>query len=288
MKILLTRGIAMCMLMFLFAACSKKSWDEFYETPSTLDKPIYTVLQEKGNFSQLLSVINKAGYKTTLDAAGYWTFFAPDDDAFKAYFTEKGISGVDQLDSAQCRNIVTYSLVYYAYNKERLSDYNSSTGWVDNLGFRRRTANYTGVYDATDYSGTQMKAIANNRNGTTDYVTADYNYKYIPYFTTDFMETQGLSSYDYEYLYPGTSYTGFNVMDATVTEQDINAQNGVIHVVDKVIEALPSIDQYLEDASDYSLFNSLYQKYFVSYVYNSTVSSNYNLINGGSSQVYVK
>ncbi|WP_346238714.1 fasciclin domain-containing protein [Niabella insulamsoli] len=284
------KSVAVCLAVFLFTACRKQSWDEFYGRPEGLAKPIYSILQEKGGFSHLLAAIDKAGYKNTLDAAGYWTFFAPTNAAFESYFAEKGVSGVDGLSVEECRNIVTYCLVYYAYKKERIGDFQSASGWVKDQAFRRRTANYTGVYDATDKDGKAIKAIASNRNnnGTTFYVDNDNNYKYIPYFVDNFMSAKNLSASDYQYFYPGSNYTGFNVANAAVTEQDINAENGVIHVIDKVIEALPSIDQYLNTADQYSLFKSLYEKYLVSFSLNPTMTKNNQLVNGGSDPVYTK
>ncbi|MFT4061239.1 MAG: fasciclin domain-containing protein [Edaphocola sp.] len=277
-------------LLICAVGCRKKSWDNFYGVPDDLAEPIYTVLKEKGNFTHLLAAMEKAGYDSTLNAAGYWTLFAPDDEAFEAYFAEKGITGVSAMTEEQCRKIVTYCLVYYAYKKERLGDYQSTTGWLSNMAFRRRTANYTGVYTDVDKDGASKLTIASNRNnnGTTYYVDKDNNYKYLTYFVDQFFTAAGLSATDYNYFFPNTTYTGFNVLDATVTEQDINAGNGVIHVIDKVIEALPSIDDYLRENSQYSLFYSLYLKYMVSYVANATVTKTYQTRNGGSDQVYTK
>lgn len=290
MKNWIFKSFALSLSILLFTACRKSTWDEFYAKPDNLAKPIYTVLKEKGNFTHLLAAIDKAGYKNTLDAAGYWTFFAPDDAAFQTYFKEKGITGVEGLTETQCRNIVTYCLVYYAYKKERIGDYQAAAGWVKDQAFRRRTANYEGVYDETSFTGTKMKAISSNRNnnGITSYAANDNNYKYIPYFVDNFMTAKALTAADYQYFYPGSNYTGFNVANAAVKEQDINAENGVIHVIDKVIEALPSIEKYLSKNEQYSLFNSLYQKYFVTYGANPTMTRNYQIINGGNDPVYTK
>ncbi len=290
MKNWILKSFALSLSVLLFTACRKSTWDEFYAKPDNLAKPIYTVLKEKGNFTNILAAIDKADYTRTLDAAGYWTFFAPDDEAFKAYFAEKGISSVAQLSVDECRNIVTYCLTYYAYKKDRIDDYQSTTGWIADQAFRRRTANYKGVYDETSFTGTKMKAIGANRNntGALNFVVNDNNYKYIPYFAEGFMKAKGLSASDYNYFYPNTPYTGFNVANAQVKEADINAENGVIHIVDKVITALPTIEQYIKDNSDYSLFRSLYEKYLVSYILNPTVTRNYQVMNGGTEQVFTK
>jgi uncharacterized surface protein with fasciclin (FAS1) repeats len=290
MKNWIFKSAAGCLLAIFVIGCRKSTWDEFYAKPDNLAKPIYTVLKERGNFTNILAAIDKADYTRTLDAAGYWTFFAPDDDAFKAYLAEKGVSSVSQLSAEECRNIVTYSLTYYAYKKDRIDDYQAATGWIADQAFRRRTANYKGVYDETSFIGVKMKAVGSNRNnnGSAFYVVNDNNYKYIPYFTEGFMKAKGLGASDYNYFYPNTVYTGFNVVNAQVKESDINAENGVIHVVDKVIAALPSIEDYLSQNAQYSLFNSLFQKYMVTYALNPTMTRNYNVMTGSSDQVFTK
>jgi uncharacterized surface protein with fasciclin (FAS1) repeats len=267
--------------------CRKKAFDEYYGRPDNLEPPIYQVLETKGNFKHLLAAIDKAGYKRTLAGAGYWTFFAPHDSAFQVYFTQRGITGVGQMDSVECRRIVTYSLVYNAFRKERLGDYQSPTGWVSNTAFKRRTAYYTGIYDGVDTGGKAIKAIAANRNSGV-YIEADNNNKYIPYFVDNFMASKSLTAADYNYFFPGTPYTGFNVVDANVTQRDIPAENGIIHVVNKVITSLPSIDEYLGQKPEYSLFKSFFDEYLVQYVLNQTVTNVYQNASGSSDNVFTK
>jgi uncharacterized surface protein with fasciclin (FAS1) repeats len=287
MNISIMRYAVLCTVMGLLFACKKK-FDDYYARPATLEPPIYQQLEARGNFTNLLAAIDKAGYKRILSTTGYYTFFAPHDSAFKVYLQENNVSSVDELDSAACRAIVTYCLVYNAFKKDRLDDYQSQQGWVPNSAFKRKTAHYTYVYNGTDASsGAQLKMIASNRNNLT-YAENDNNNKYIPYFVSDFMQNKKLSAWDYNFFYPNSTYTGFNVAGARVTEQDIAAENGVIHVVDKVITALPSIDQYLEGRKEYSLFKGLLDKYLVQYVLNPTITRRYQLTTGKTEDVYTK
>lgn len=273
----------------ILCSCSRK-FDEFYARPDNLEPPIYQQLQAKGKFTQLLKVIDKAGYKNTLSSAGYWTLFAPHDSAFTVYLTQNNISSADALDSNACRKIVTYCLVYNAFKQERISDFQSNLGWIENSAFKRRTANYTGIYETKNSTGATIKAIASNRNNTGSlfYVDADNNNKYIPIFETGFMTGKSLSAADYNYFYPTSTYTGFNVADAKVVEKDIPAENGVIHVVDRVITALPSIDQYIGENPKYSEFKKLLDQFLVQYVLNATVSQNYKNIYGTAADIYTK
>ncbi len=273
-------------LTTLFTSC-KKQFNDYYERPESLEPPIYQQLATRGNFKNILAAVDKAGYKQILSSAGFWTFFAPHDSAFQVYLAAKNLSGVDQLDSIACRDIVTYSLVYNAFKKDRLDDYQSPTGWVPGMAFKRRTANYTFVYNGKDTGGNAIKAIASNRNGNI-YSDADNNNKYVPYFTDAFMQSKNLNASDYNYFYPNTTYTGFNVADAIVTEKDIAAENGVIHVVNKVITTLPSIDQYLEGKPEYSLFKSLFDKFLVQYVLNQSITRRYQITTGSSANVFTK
>src|SRR5688572_1567153 len=262
-------------------ACNKK-FDKYYDRPADLEPPIYQVLDAKGNFKHLLAAIDKSGYKNTLGAAGYWTLFAPHDSAFQVYFTANNIPGIDALDSAKCRAIVTYCLVYNAFKEERLADFQSNAGWVENAAFRRRTANYTGVYDATNINGTSIKAIASNRNnvGGQYYIEADNNNKYLPYFMSGYFTSKSLTVNDYNYFYPATTFNGFNIGDALVVEKDIPAENGVIHVINRVITSLPSIDQYIGSNPKYSEFRKILDKFLVQYVLNQTVTQNYRIVTG--------
>ncbi len=270
--------------------CRKKALDDYYGRPENLEPGIYTVLQGKGNFKNYLAAVDKAGYKQTLAGAGYWTAFVPHDSAFQVYFTANGLSGIDALDSAACRKLVTYSLVYNAFKQERISDYQANTGWIEGAAFKRRTANYTGVYDAVNTSGASIKAIASNRNNTGSqyYVDADNNNKHIPLFESSFMTGKGLTASDYNYFYPTSTFTGFNVANAKVVQKDIAAENGVIHVVDRVITSLPSIDQYIGSNPKYSEFKKILDKYLVQYVLNATVTDNYRSVTGTNADVFTK
>ena len=113
-----------------------------------------------------------------------------------------------------------------------------------NAAFKRRTAYYTGFYNDTTAAGQTVMAIASNRNnqnvtaGTPYYVSSDNNNKYIPYFTVRFFCNQRYVSADYNDFYPNTPFSGFNVVNARVTQQDITAGNGVIQVIDHVVTPL--------------------------------------------------
>ncbi|MVN22711.1 fasciclin domain-containing protein [Mucilaginibacter arboris] len=271
-------------LLLIMSACRKKAFDDFYGRPDNLAPAIYQQLQARGNFTNLLACIDKSGYKNNLSSAGYWTFFAPNDDAFKQYFTDHNIQNVGQIDSVTMRKIVTYSLVYNAFQTDHIADFQSSAGWVANSAFKRRTAYYDGVYASA--SSPTGYALSSNRNGS--YVAGDNNNKYIPYFYSSFMAARGLTATDYNYFYPNSAYTGFNVDAGAVVNKNIVAENGVIHEVNRVVTPLPSLEQYLSSNTNYSAFQQLYEKYMVSYVPSTDATHVYQVRTGTTNQVDIK
>ena len=285
----ITSILLICFSSMLFTNCRKKAFDEYYGRPDSLTDPIYQQLTTRKNFTSLLQCIDKAGYKSILSSAGYWTMFAPNDSAFQNYFREKNISGISALDSISAQAIIQYLLVYNAFNKDRLDDFQSVIGWLPDDAFRRRTAYYTGFYNDTTPTGQVVKAIASNRNGSTNpFVSADNNNKYITYFTDTYFNIKKLTAADYNYFYPASQYNGFNVAEAKVLNKDIAAENGTIHEIDRVISPLPSLEEYIRTKPEYSEFRKLYNRFMVNFQVNADATKRFQILTGSSQQVYVK
>ena len=278
-------------LLALFSSCSRDVFDEYYARPDYLENPIYQRLDELGNFKNFTALIEKAGYKDILSKSGYWTMFAPNDEAFTAYFQESGFSDVTKIDEATAAKIVRYALVYNAFREDQLSDYQSSQGWVLDNAFRRRTAFYDG-YQNKIVNGTPMVVVDANRNG--GYFFADNNNKYVTYFTDEYFTAKNLSSFDFNYFYADKEYSGFNLFDGKVKQADIIAENGIIHEVDKVVLPPLSIGKYLEEdnakgaSSKYSEFYKMLEEHLVTYQFNETVTASYKNFTGKSDNVYIK
>jgi Fasciclin domain/Domain of unknown function len=297
MRTFINRIVLFFITVLILLGCKKK-FDDYYAPPANLEPPIYQQLQSKGKFTQLLGLIDKGGYKQTLGAAGYWTLFAPTDSAFqndtefKAFLLGKGIAAVGAIDSATAQSIVQYLLVFNGFNQDRLDDFQSSLGWVINSAFKRRTAYYTGFYKDTTFTGQPVIAVASNRNntGTTNsyYNVSDNNNKHIPYFTSDYFSFKGLNASDYNYFYPNTPFTGFNVVNAGVIEKNIAAENGVIHIIDHVVTPLMSLDQFLRIKPEFSEFRKLYEQFMVQFINNTAATQRYQVLTGATDNVVTK
>lgn len=271
----------------LFFSCRKDEFDKFYGRPAGLSKPIYQQLDSMGNFKSFLVCIDKSGYKQTLSAAGSWTIFAPTDEAFAVYLQESGVNNVSALDDETAKSIVRYSMIYDGEKLNKLNDFFSNKGFIPGLAFRRKTLYYDFVEDEQNNSGKAIKIIGSNRNGT--YLSTDFNNKNIPFYFTSYMSLRNLGASDYNSLYPNSNYTGLNVGGANIlaNKNDIPAENGVIHVVDKVLTPPKNIDQYLRGNPDYTEFRNILQK-FVTYSYNSDVTHKYQVLTGKTDSVFTK
>jgi uncharacterized surface protein with fasciclin (FAS1) repeats len=300
------------LIVLAFAGCRKKALDDFYGRPATLAPPIYQTLQARGNFTNMLACIDKSGYTNQLSTAGYWTLFAPDDDAFK-----KANINASQLDVATATKIVTYSLVNSGYISTPAgivytgASIEIAQGY-GNYAYKRKTTYHDGVDTTTvpnapvygTLAGQNIKVVNQNTPTSTAslinatqsvyYDPKDLNNKYIPYFTPDYFLNNGLTSFDYTFFYPGVNYTNgrttFNVLNGNVTEGNIICENGVVQIINTVPMPLPSIEKYLMGKSDYSHFYNFIQQYgnLVTYAV-SPDATHVNQVNTGSSaSVYVK
>jgi uncharacterized surface protein with fasciclin (FAS1) repeats len=281
-KILPNSLIVILTLIFLFSGCRKKEFDEFYGRPENLGAPIYQQLQQRGNFTKFLECVDKSGYKETLSAAGSWTVFAPNDAAFAAYMAENNLTTISQ---EQASAIVRYSMTYDGEKIEQLSDNLTGRGFVKNTAFRRRTVFYDFVYDGADANGNPIKVISANRNGS--FISSDFNNINIPFFLPPFLNFSGVNAFDYNYFFPNSEFVRKNVAGAKIIEEDIIAENGVIHVIDKVLTPPQSIDQYINTNNNYSFFKSLLDRY-VTYNVNADISRRYQVLTGKPDNVFVK
>lgn len=264
--------IGLILSSWMITGCENEK-DAYYKRPGWLEPPIIEVLKERNDMSLYIEMLKKSGYERTLSGGGYYTVFAPTDSAVKAYL---GQQTIESIDSVLLRKIVAYSIISSAYSKEQLDDYQSAKDQYSDIdaAFKRQTKMYKWVYndsvklDDGSYSMGNVidaNAVLGGESNSNGYTSDDYNYKSIPYFTTNFLANKKLTPADYEYLFEGSSFSGFNVADANLIKGDIYAENGIIHIVDKVIMPLPNLDEYLNEKDSFSIFNELINKFIINY-----------------------
>jgi uncharacterized surface protein with fasciclin (FAS1) repeats len=254
------------LFLVILTSCEKEKFTEYYKRPSNLEPPIYENLLERGKYNMYLACVDKAGYKSVLSSTGYFTALVPTDSAFSIFLAQKGISSIDQLDTAMAKAIVSYSLIPDVYTSDQLDDYqtNSLGASLIDKAFKRKTSYYNWVHTDT-LKGQPIKIVDANAvgsdAGSSSVYSSDLNRKDIPFFTTGFLASHNLTAGDYNYFFPNTKFSGFNIVDAKLLDKNIWAENGIIHIVDKVILPLPNLDDYLSSDPQYSEFRELLDIY---------------------------
>ncbi len=293
------KKIALFQLLVIMVSCSDKADDPYFARPDSLASPIYQRLEEEGNFDLFLKCIDKSGYADVLSRAGYYTLFAPNNEAVEAYLQENNYESVDAISDSVAQKIVGYSLLFTAYQYSSIDDvHNSGGSYTYDRAFRRKTNYYKGVYDGNSLNLGDIKVIDINMvmdeddvaNGTIPTLNSDDNsYKYIPVFTSDFMSRVGISDFDYNYFFPNVTLGDFNVLDASVVDSNIMAENGYIHTVNKVLEPLINLEEMLEGRDEYTMFKEVLDKYLVNYnTAPEDFLQRYASYTGSSENVYVK
>jgi uncharacterized surface protein with fasciclin (FAS1) repeats len=91
-------------------------------TSTTTDVNIYSYLQQHpDSFSQVTSLIDKAGYSSFLNAYGTYTFFVPTNSAIKYYLQSIGKS-IDQLQATDAQALLKLHLIQDTVNTNTFTD----------------------------------------------------------------------------------------------------------------------------------------------------------------------
>lgn len=100
--------ITMFFIAAFFSNCKKVA----LVTSTTEDVNIYGYLQKHPDqFSELTKILDRTGYDGFLNAYGSYTFFAPTNDAIKAYLTEINKPSADQIDTADLKKLIKFHVI---------------------------------------------------------------------------------------------------------------------------------------------------------------------------------
>jgi uncharacterized surface protein with fasciclin (FAS1) repeats len=98
-----------CLTVVMFSHCKKTSLKE--TTTSDVNILDYLKQDTAQRFSELVTIIDRAGYSQSLNIYGTYTLFAPTNDAINAYLTKIGKSSIDQLTTDQMKDLLKFHLL---------------------------------------------------------------------------------------------------------------------------------------------------------------------------------
>ncbi|MBR1683239.1 MAG: hypothetical protein IJ700_07785 [Bacteroidaceae bacterium] len=272
--------------------------------PEWLGSSIYEELEERGQFTQTLALINDpdladAHYPELLRLTGSMTIFVADDAAWGRYLSKRGLSSVSQLSKAEKRTLLKAAMINSAYLIELLDDEASTTTDPSNGASMRRASRMElddsiPVLYAADYpainparvteDGVQIDYWADVREKPSIKLYQDATVRPMVHFLPQYMSQNAISDDDLSRLTNGASSStersyingcaislndGQWSKDAGKTYlQDITCQNGYIHILDEVPEPLPNMAEIINSKPQFSTFAKLLERFSYPALYN--------------------
>jgi uncharacterized surface protein with fasciclin (FAS1) repeats len=247
--------------LFVLYSCEDDHYAR-YEDPPWLSGPILETLEGKGNYTILLELMRKAGYEESI-SKGLYTIMAANDSAYQAYFQSVGISSVDDIPKEEAVKMFTLNIMNTPKARQQfIYDYGYwQGGWqkkgseLGALLWRMPTQSKNDDYD-------DVVRYYKDKKGETLRVQGQE--KWVPYFSTEFFEEcfGDTTGADYNFFFPNTTWSGLQWYNANVLSSEDKCSNGYIYYIDKVVAAIPSIEEYLKNNQDkFSVYYDLIQRF---------------------------
>lgn len=275
----------------VFQSCKDED-DILTGQPGWLGNSIYERLEEDGNYTNLLRLVDDLGQKDVLSQTGSKTVFAADDNAFGEWYRTNlwGARSYEQLTTAQKKRILNNTMINNAYLISLMSNVMGNPP-LEGRAMRRLTA-------ASIFDSVYMMPIDKMPKTTAwDYVRE--RGKAIPLFLSEspepmihflppYMRYNKISDSDLEIL---TNHQSNSIADCWVNgkkviEADITCKNGYIHKVNGVVEAAPNMAEILRQHPELSDWSRLMDRYSAPY-YDAAITREYNRIFNNEDSAFV-
>lgn len=288
--------IAACGLLMgtsVFQGCK----DDFVLTgqPEWLGNSIYERLEEDGNYTTMLRLIDDLGQHEVLSHTGSKTLFVANDSAFKEWFTKNpwGVNRYEQLSLSQKKLLLNNSMINNAYLIELMS--NGRPQGEDNAPEEGRTMRRemaTSIYDSvqilkpSQMPSTEVWAKFKDR-GKSIPILKDATTAPMIHFLPVFMKINKMTTSDLDLL---TNHQANDINEAwvngkKVVERDITCKNGYIQKVDGVFESAPNMAEIIRQHPNMSRWSQLLDRFSAPY-FNAAGTREYNRLYNTQDSVY--
>lgn len=261
------------MLFILFGGCDKYSDHDKYKRPDWLPGKLYTTVLVQKNLSLFTECIHLTGLDTILDVSGSWTVFAPTDEAVRAYLLENNYSRVSDIPKNELERLVKFHIIQNPWTLVQLKSLGKD-GWrtkettnVNSYAYKRET-----ILRNADEKYWIIKEKKKERIVRDSTIADQYkrvytsSRKFVPIFYDQFFAVNGLSSEDYNFYFnrayePGNVYYA----GAKIIQADIFAENGFVHIIDRMVEPMLNAKERLErdkPGESYQLFLNMVYWYY--------------------------
>ncbi|MBR1448202.1 MAG: fasciclin domain-containing protein [Prevotella sp.] len=241
--------------------------------PDWLGNSIYERLQDEGNYTTMLRLIDDQGQKEVLSRTGSKTLFVADDAAFTEWFKHNdwGVTKYEDLSAAQKKLLLNNAMVNNAYLIELLSNLPvSGSRPLTGMCMRRATATSPDdsitVLQADQMPGTFSWDYVREREGGI-HILRDNTAAPMIHFLPAFMRTNKITDSDLEILTNGVSKSIDDswVNGMKVEESDITCKNGYVQKVGGVIESAPNMATLIRNHENMSMWSHLLDRFSAPY-----------------------
>jgi transforming growth factor-beta-induced protein len=142
-------SLALLTGLFVFSSCEKEEDPPMNPGPDPLPS-IAAIASDNADFSILVEALAKANLVSTLDGAGTFTVFAPDNNAFSDLFADLGVGGIEDLSAETLTPILLYHVLGETKSSSMITE-----GYYSSLSpAQGRTASmYIGTSDGVSING---------------------------------------------------------------------------------------------------------------------------------------
>lgn len=254
--------------------CYDEHQHEKYQRPDWLPGKLYTSVSKQENLSLFTECLQLTGLDTILNVSGVWTVFAPTDEAMQHFLFENHYAGISDIPPEELEKITKFHIVQNPWSLEQLQIL-SAYGWRkendknwDSFAYKRQTILKNPVEKYW------IKSSNNKVRIVTDSLMSDgyrkvfvKSRKYVPIFYDEYIAMNGLTYDDYSFYFdrayePGNIYYA----GAKILQANIFAENGFVHIIDKVVEPMLNANEILEmdylSGESYKLFLEMVYWYY--------------------------
>ena len=254
----------------MFSSCSEYDLDE--RTPEGWGASIYSWLNEQGNYTNTVRLIDDLGYTQVLAKTGSKTLFVADDAAYERFYENNswGAHSYGDLTVSQKKLLLFGSMMD---NSMQLSSLSSVEGNPPTEGECLRRFASSSTFDSVAIvTPSQMPDNPYWKRyreaGTPIVCMTDNTQTTILQLIQKLLENQRITDDDYNFLFnnkvsrkPGDA----SINGVQVAQPNIRCSNGFIHRMAEVVTPLPNMAELINSKPVASTFNRMLQRFCAPY-----------------------
>ena len=265
-------------------ACSDYDLDE--KTPAGWGSSIYSWLNEQGNYTTTVRMIDELGYHEVLAKTGSKTLFVADDAAYERFYSNNrwGVRSYGDLTTSQKKLLLYGSMIN---NSIQLNNLSNVEGTPPREGECMRRFAASTIYDSVrvlkpqdmpnNPYWTRYRESGNNMVCMHDQTTVP-----LVQFIEKQLTNKRITNEDYDFIYNHETHReagDASVNGVQVEEPNIKCSNGFIHRMKDVIMPLPNMADLIASKPQLSMFNHLMERFCAPYPdLTLTVTRQYNYL----------